>query len=92
MQITLKASADDKCVLSEVTISMSMEFVVPVGIDGLVDGLTNLMIETESKELHVGDVILEKTQSMVKIHAGHGAFHIPFIHLFPILISRGEDV
>lgn len=87
MTISLAATDDTTCRLTERTNSTSNEFTVPIAKGALVAMLTELLSQPEKRMSGDGPVRCDRLRDGLRVSVGNGAFVLPYPQLFPLVVE-----
>lgn len=85
--LKIEGKTDNSCLLSETTCSSKTSFEIPVSKPDLMEAIVALLKAPEMRETTVGDAILTKNNTAIKVIAGHGSFSMPLTKIFALVIA-----
>ncbi len=87
MKISIEEAGENSCVLHSETNSSTNAFPIPISATALVDGLKQLLRNSEKRDHRVGTVYLARQRDWVAVHSGPGRFELPHANVYPIVLA-----
>jgi len=84
MQISLTTDGVS-CVLKSVDNASSNAFTVPATAEAIKSAIVALLSDPEAREMPNDQFRLERMRDGIRVHAGMGAFMVPYAHVFPLV-------
>lgn len=87
MLVSLTATGDSACQLSEVTPSTSAVFPVPLSKQTLLAALRTILADPERRDVGAASVLIERMRDGLRVHHGSGAFLLRYPHACALVLE-----